>query len=103
MDGLRTVDEQYERARAWRTLVLALQAGNHADEAAKQLDGFSQWARQTAQPAPALYAALARAEHARDLHHGDDANREYAAALDDAERWVCRLTWPRSSCPTATR
>ncbi len=87
VDGLRTVDEQYEKARAWRTLVLALQAGNHADEAAKQLDGFSQWARETAQPAPALYAALARAEHARDLHHGDDANREYAAALDDAERW----------------
>jgi DNA-binding winged helix-turn-helix (wHTH) protein/tetratricopeptide (TPR) repeat protein len=87
VDGLRTVDEQYERARAWRTLVLALQAGNHADEAAKQLDAFSHWAQETAQPAPALYAALARAEHARDQHHADDAYREYAAALDEAERW----------------
>ncbi|WP_165371598.1 winged helix-turn-helix domain-containing protein [Pseudolysobacter antarcticus] len=85
--ALPTVDEQYERARAWRTLVLARQAGTQANEAATQLDEFSQWARKTAQPAPTLYAALARAEHARDLHRADEAYQEYAAALDDAARW----------------
>ncbi|MEO7325597.1 MAG: winged helix-turn-helix domain-containing protein [Dokdonella sp.] len=85
--ALTTVDEQYERARAWRTWILALQAGTHSDEAAAQLEQFSQWARTTARPAPTLYAALARAEHARDLRHADDAYREYAAALDDAEHW----------------
>lgn len=85
--ALPTVDEQYERARAWRTLVLALQAGSQADEAVTQLDEFSQWARKTAQPAPALYAALARAESARDRHRADEVYREYASALDDAQHW----------------
>ena len=49
---------------------------------------FPQQARNSSvSPAPALYAALARAEHARDQLHALDAYREYAAALDDAERW----------------
>ncbi|GAA0704813.1 winged helix-turn-helix domain-containing protein [Dokdonella soli] len=86
--ALQTVDEQHERARAWRVLTRALQAGGHVDEATSQVREFSQWAT-TMQPAspPVLYAALAGAEHARDLHRTDEADKAYGAALEAAEHW----------------
>lgn len=84
---LRTVDEQYARARAWRVLAQALRDSGRGDEATLQVRDFSDWARSTSQQAPLLYAALARAEQARDLHRVDDADREYAAALATADAW----------------
>lgn len=84
---LQTVDEQYERARAWRTLTRALQADGHGDEAAAQIGDFSKWAAALQSPPAAMYAALARAEFDRGRHADAAAGKEYAAALEVAEHW----------------
>ncbi|MBA8885271.1 winged helix-turn-helix domain-containing protein [Dokdonella fugitiva] len=86
--ALPTTDEAHVRAQAWLTLVRALLAGGHAGDARDQCAQFQQWTKEHGDmPSVIQFARLAEAELARAAQRREDADRSFAAAFDEAERW----------------